>query len=158
MSRTSTLVVGAAAVAVLAVALFWDRSPKAPPQPQQPPQPAAGTQTPGPAPAVAAPGPRDLPPIDPKANRTGWIAYPDGSSYPPLNGVTTAPKLTWHRLVPFTRVVRIERDASGRDWYVHENGARSTTYVDARGQVMSDIEMPKAAQPLVDEPPAGGGK
>jgi hypothetical protein len=158
MPRTSTLVVGAAAVAVLAVALFWDRSPNAPPTPKDPPKSDAGAQKPGPAPAVGKPVPRDLPPTDPKADRTGWVAYPDGSSYPPLNGVTTAPKLIWHRLVPFTRVVRIERDASGRDWYVHENGARSTTYVDARGQVMSDIEMPKATQPVVDEPPPGNGK
>jgi len=33
----------------------------------------------------------------------------------------------------------IERDARGREWYVHENGVRSTTYLDARGMVMGEV-------------------
>jgi len=149
MARTAPILVAAAAAAALVVAFLWNKEPKPAPLPQQP-QPAPKATAPGPAPA-AGPVARELPPIDPKADRTGWLAYPDGSSYPPLNGVKTAPKLTWHKQVPFTRVVRIERDGSGRDWYVHENGARSTTYLDARGQVMSDIELPMPTQPLIDE-------
>ncbi|HEX5053985.1 MAG TPA: hypothetical protein VFZ65_19560 [Planctomycetota bacterium] len=88
------------------------------------------------------------------AEHAGWMVFPDGSERPPLNGVAKAPRLAWHRRVPFTPVVRVERDASGRDWYVHENGARSTTYIDVRGVAIAEISLPTTAQPVIDEPAA----
>src|SRR5689334_16937891 len=56
------------------------------------------------------------------------ISYPDGTRLPPLNGVKKAPEIVFHRLTPFTKVLRKELDPrTGLEWYVHENGVRSTT-------------------------------
>ena len=35
----------------------------------------------------------------------GYIAFPDHTWYPPLNGVTKAPAIVFHRLAPFAKVV-----------------------------------------------------
>ena len=126
-----------------------------PPANQAPAEPGSG----GPAPvqdeATASPAspaaPQPAPAAAKAAEHPDWIAFPDGSALPPLNGVAKAPKLTWHRLLPYTKVVGKERDAQGRDWYVHENGARSTTYIDARGQAVGELSMPAATKPVLEE-------
>src|SRR5262245_40423854 len=118
---------------------------------------ASGSQGPAPAqdqdPAVqpSPPAPQPAPAAAKAGDHPDWIAFPDGSALPPLNGVAKAPKLTWHRLLPYTKVVGKERDAQGREWYVHENGARSTTYIDARGQAVGELSMPSATKPILDE-------
>lgn len=111
---------------------------------------------PGPLPAsVSLPPPETL-----EAKASGYIAYPDGTFYPPLNGVKVAPKIQFHaRMAPFAKVVGKERDAKGREWYVHENGVRSTTYVNSAGA--SSYEVTKAVEPqqiLPEELPGGAGK
>ncbi len=124
------------------------------------PLPVAAPATGGPAPAAAqvAPattvGPAPLPPpVLRTPEQAGipladCILYPDGTRLPPLNGVKQAPQLSFHRNQPFTRVVGIERDARGREWYVHENGIRSTTYLDARGMVMGEVMMDAPVVPM----------
>ena len=107
---------------------------------------SAASQPAAPAGSQASPvGPAPLPqPVLRTPEQAGvpladCILYPDGTRLPPLNGVKKAPQLAFHRDQPFTRVVGIERDARGREWYVHENGVRSTTYLDARGMVMGEV-------------------
>jgi len=125
------------------------------------PPPVAGpvaTQPPqsGPLPASAP----LLPPETLAEKAPGYIAYPDGTFYPPLNGVKVAPKIQFHaRMAPFAKVVGKERDGIGREWYVHENGVRSTTYVNSAGA--STYEVIKAVDPqriVPDELPGGAGK
>lgn len=110
----------------------------------------------GPLPATAP-----LPPPETQVEKApGYIAYPDGTLYPPLNGVRVAPKIQFHaRLAPFAKVVGKERDANGREWYVHENGVRSTTYVNSAGNSTYEVTKAVEPQPIVpDELPGGSGK
>lgn len=83
------------------------------------------------------------------------ITYPDGTKLPPLNGIKKAPPIVFHRLIPFTKVLRKEFDkASGLEWYVHENGARSTTRLQWRNGVqeaVGELSMPTTSQPMVDD-------
>lgn len=118
--------------------------------------PAEGSAAPVAAPTDAAastpqtPGERPLQ-VGSPTEHPDWIRYPDGTACPPLNGVTKAPQLIWHRSIPFTKVVRIEQDRMGRDWYVHENGVRSTTYLDGQGKPIGDLMMDSAAMPILDD-------
>ena len=141
-----------------AITLWLRHDGSSPKAPQPEPAIDAPKQTPARPVVLSDPAPEAAPKPDAAAEHGGWIAYPDGSARPPLNGVTAAPKLVWHRMIPFTPVVSVERDATGRDWYVHENGARSTTYVDARGMPMTDIRMPMPAMPAVDAPVSAESK
>lgn len=112
------------------------------PQPAAPVAPATTVgPAPQPPPVLRTPEQAGIPLAD-------CILYPDGTRLPPLNGVTKAPQLSFHRNQPFTRVVGIERDARGREWYVHENGIRSTTYLDARGMVMGEVMMDAPVMPI----------
>jgi hypothetical protein len=82
------------------------------------------------------------------------IAYPDGTRLPPLNGVQKAPPMVFHKWTPFAKVIGRERDARGVEWYVHENGMRTTTRLQAKNGVMepvAEVSMPAAAQPVVDD-------
>lgn len=102
---------------------------------------------------VAAPLPerKPAPPAQPKPG-PGDIEYPGGLFYPPLNGVTVSVKQVFHpRLLPFTKIVGVERDARGRDWYLHEDGARSTVYVNAAGVATGEISKPTTSQPLLPD-------
>src|SRR5262245_38013503 len=151
-------VVGILAVALAAWLLRRDPSPTPTPGNHPPAIEApSGSGVPAPvvdkvpAPVTKPPAPEPAPAPAKAADQPDWIAFPDGTSLPPLNGVTKAPKLTWHRMLPYTKVVGKERDAQGREWYVHENGARSTTYIDARGQAVGELSMPSATKPILDE-------
>ncbi len=104
----------------------------------------------------SAPLPLPVPETSP-AKAPGYIAYPDGTFYPPLNGVKVAPKIIFHsKFAPFAKVVGQIRDARGREWYVHENGVRSTTYINSAGLETYEVEkdMPPAA--IVPEEHSGG--
>ena len=83
------------------------------------------------------------------------LVYPDGTRLPPLNGVKKAPTLQFHRLVPFAKVVRKEFDkATGLEWYVHENGVRSTTHLQWRDGVqeaVAELSMPAKTMPVAEE-------
>jgi hypothetical protein len=142
-------------IAAAAVGGTWyalqsvDQAPPAPPAGGAETPPAAPEQ--GSKPPVAAALERRQAPA-PAARTEGFIEYPDGTFYPPLNGVKNAPKLVFHPLMaPFAKVVGIERDARGRDWYVHENGVRSTVYINSAGVATYEIEKPMAIMPVIDE-------
>lgn len=134
---------------------FGRAASDAPPIPPSP-LPAAKQPAEGPLPVTTKlPERRPAPPaVDALA---AHVEFPDGSRYAPLNGVTVTLKPTFHpRLLQYTKVVGIERDGRGRDWYVHENGARSTVYVNSDGAAVAEIEAPSAAQPMLpDEGPGG---
>ncbi len=169
MPRPASVLLLIAVVAAAAI-LVWQQQPL--PAPPTPPSPA-GTTSPldsGPSPSQATP-PTVVNPPDPvpqlpqgavllplpTASTTpvaGHIEYPDHSWLPPLNGVREAPRVSFHRLTPFTKVTARIRDAAGREWYLHENGVRSTTYLDPNGKPTSlvTIDMPTAPQ-LPDESP-----
>lgn len=145
---------GVVGVAVAgAAAAFWlsrgAETPAAPPGTTAAPAPVAAPAAP-PAP-VAAPLPTPASTGIPEAD---CIAFPDGTRLPPLNGVKKAPAMTFHRLVPYAKVLRKEFDkATGLEWYIHENGVRSTTRLQWRNGVqeaVAEIEMPRAVQPVVD--------
>ena len=115
--------------------------------------PAAAPQAGAPAPSPTRESAL-LPLSPPKAaaeKPAGYIEYPDGSSFPPLNGVQQAPKIVFHRLTPFAKVIGKTRDARGREWYVHENGVRSTTFVNAAGNVSYEIEKDTAPAALLPD-------
>src|SRR5262245_38438417 len=153
-------VLGVLAVSLLAWLLLRAPAPTPAPGDRPPAQGPAEAGSRGPVP-IQDQAPTATPPQQPQpqpapaagkaAEHPDWLAFPDGTALPPLNGVTKAPKITWHRLLPYTKVVGKERDAQGRDWYVHENGARSTTYIDARGQAVGELSMPSATKPILDE-------
>jgi hypothetical protein len=107
------------------------------------------------APAEAEPGRGiDAAPRPVQASTTavdGYIAYPDGTWLPPLNGVERAPPMRFHDRAPFAPVVGLHRDATGRDWYEHENGVRSTTWLDSRGVALALVARPTAARPVLPD-------
>lgn len=114
-----------------------------PAAPQKPPEPALPATAP-----LQTPESVGIPAAD-------CIVYPDGTRLPPLNGVKKAPPIQFHRMIPFTKVLRKEFDkATGLEWYVHENGARSTTRVQWRNGVQDsviELSMPAASQPVTDD-------
>lgn len=81
------------------------------------------------APSVDALPPEPAPLIlletPPAAQPTAQLELPDGSSVAALNGVTTPAAMTWgsRPFSPITGTIWSE----GIQWYVHENGSRTTT-------------------------------
>lgn len=164
--RTAGIILVAITSAAVVAALLLQSGDPAPPQggsgggpsvPGMAPTPAIagdpGAAVPNQAPAVPL-GPQPLPapilrtPEEAGVPLSDCIAYPDGTRLPPLNGVKKAPPINFHRLLPYTKVIGIERDARGIEWYVHENEARSTTYLDGRGVPVCDVAMEAPVMPL----------
>jgi hypothetical protein len=82
----------------------------------------------------------------------GLVRYPDGSSKPALNKVAEEVKLNWG-VGAFTPVVSVEDGPGGWQWYVHQNGARSTTaMVTMNGvpQAMGFVAEPHQTLPVFD--------
>ena len=102
--------------------------------------PTAGPE-PLPAPVLRTPEQAGIP-------REDCIVYPDGTRFPPLNGVKKAPQLAFHRETPFSKVVGMVRDSRGVEWYVHENGVRSTTYLDGRGVPLGEVAKDAPVMPI----------
>lgn len=117
-----------------------------------PAAPAPTNNRSAPQPAGPAPIQAELP-LPPVATQpvAGHVAYPDGTWLPPLNGASGVTQMLFHRSMPYTKVVGKVRDAQGREWYVHENGFRSTTYVDANGRSIADVQGPAPKQPTLPE-------
>ncbi len=112
------------------------------------------------APAIAVTTAMPLP-LPPPATtpRDGYIAYPDGTWFPPVNGVQHAPPIVFHDRTPFARVVAQTRDAGGRVWYLHENGTRSTTIFDGKGNAMGLVARPAPVLPMApDDATTAGNK
>ncbi|MBM4062985.1 MAG: hypothetical protein FJ265_18100 [Planctomycetes bacterium] len=146
MKPLAVLVVVAVAVGG-GITLWSLRGKETPPAPAPAPGPAPAPE--GPAPAAAAlPERRDAPPAAATPG-AGYIEYPDGTFYPPLNGVTVRQKPLFHpRSTPFTKITHVERDRNGRDWYVHENGVRSTVYISSAGTAVYEVVRPMPALPI----------
>lgn len=92
---------------------------------------------------------------EPATSTRGAIVYPDGSRLPALNGATSPPRPTYPSWLQFTPVVRTVRGADGRDWYEHEDGTRTTTYMvwrDDLGRMdaVTDLSTPREHKPAID--------
>jgi hypothetical protein len=115
------------------------------------------------SPAAAAPAPMPVAPVvaplqTPESAgipKDDCIAYPDGTWLPPLNGVKKAPPMVFHRMVPFAKVMRKEIDPrTGIEWYIHENGVRSTTRLQWKNGVeeaYAEIDLPRATAPIAND-------
>ncbi|MBK8097234.1 MAG: hypothetical protein IPK26_09005 [Planctomycetes bacterium] len=114
----------------------------------------SSTPTVGPQPVQAE---LPLPPAA-AAPTPGHVAFPDGTFFPLLNGAVGIDKVLYHPSQPFTKIVGKMRDPQGREWYVHENGMRTTTYVDTTGRSLSIVEAPAPVQPLLPEETGGTGR
>lgn len=130
-----------------------NQPPGAVPAEPLPVKPAAPPDI-GPTPAQAE---LPLPPAA-KVPTPGHIAFPDGTFFPLLNGATGIDKLLFHPSQPFTKVVGKMRDAQGREWYVHEGGMRTTTFVDRNGRSVSQVESPGSVKPVLPEELGGTGR
>lgn len=149
MARTAIwLALGVVAVAAL-WAWFADRGAAQPPMESAAPIAVPAQRRTEAAPAVIAPLPT---PESAGIAAADCIAYPDGTRLPPLNGVKKAPAVSFHRLLPFAPIVRKEFDrATGLEWYIHANGARSTTRLMQDGRAVAEVDMPAKSQPVVDD-------
>jgi hypothetical protein len=101
------------------------------------------------APRAADPGRPDAT----VAATTGRLRLPDGSCVPALNGVTDPVPMTWPADLPYAPITGVQRDPSGRDWYVHADGSQSTTVDlwsanDGRGVAWTLVANPAPALPV----------
>jgi hypothetical protein len=132
---------------------FRGTDQESPPASEQRPEPLpSAAPEAGPKPLTGTAPERRPAPVPTTQRTEGYIEFPDGTFYPPLNGVKIAPKPLFHpRMAPFAKVVGIERDARGRDWYVHENGTRSTVFINSAGVATYDVEKPTAPLPTLPD-------
>ncbi len=63
---------------------------------------------------------------EPKA-QSNRLLLPDGSTVPVLNGAFGAPAMGWPEERPWSPIIAKETDPDGVEWYVHEDGSKSTT-------------------------------
>ena len=96
------------------------------------------------------------PTADPSTTRSApaeeerQIVFPDGSKLPPLNGVEVPAPMEWPGERPYSPVVRRMRDQRGREWYIHADGSRTSTWMEWR----KDLGRYDAVT-VVDNPVAG---
>lgn len=144
-------ILGAVGVVAMAAGgyLLWPRGEQAPTitAPQPVAQAPAAPKEPAKPAIVPLPTPQSAGiPVE------NCIHYPDGTVLPPLNGVKKAPQMLFHRLVPFAKVVRKEFDrGTGLEWYIHENGVRSTTRLQADGRAVAETDKPTQPAPVADD-------
>jgi len=129
---------------------------------EAPPAPLAGGSSPQvstpvePKPVTAElPVEQENAPAPDKPQAAGTVKFPDGSSMPALNGVVGEVVQQWGS-TKFSKVVGVEDGPGGWKWYVHENGARSTTaMIDMNGvpQAMGVVAEPQQSLPVL---PGGG--
>jgi hypothetical protein len=106
----------------LVVFWLWPRPTPSPPTPNMAPktEPSTPQTKPLQAPVeTTKAGPQPTP--APK-----MIRYPDGTEYPPLNGVTNPPPCNWPANIPYSPVVGKFTDSDGLEWYRHADGNRTT--------------------------------
>jgi hypothetical protein len=125
---------------------------------EAPPAPPAGTPAKAAAPDAAPrsataelPVATARPAATATAKAGGTVKFPDGSSMPALNGVVGEVVQQWGS-TKFSKVVGVEDGPGGWQWYVHENGARSTTaMIDMNGvpQAMGVVAEPQQSLPLL---------
>jgi hypothetical protein len=121
---TAIAALGLVAVAGIGAWCWFDREPA----PVTPAAPAVVAPT-EPKPSALLPVQADLQPKVAEAKpaaKEPAIRFPDGSTMPALNGVTSDVVIQWGTR-PFTKIIGTEDGPNGWKWYVHENGTRSTT-------------------------------
>jgi hypothetical protein len=109
---------------------------------EAPPEPVAAIAPDGAAPAPTAP--------------KNELVLPTGEVVRPLNGVTGRVDLGWPGDIPYSPIVRTHVDPDGREWYIHEDGSRSTTVMQYRKDLgredpMSIVQNPTATVPNAPE-------
>ena len=78
------------------------------------------------------------------------VTYPDGTVLPTLNGVEESfGSIKWPANRPYSPVIGIWHDST-REWYVHEDGCRSTTFYPE--EVIRNGKVVKEAVALVQAP------
>lgn len=65
-------------------------------------------------------------PEEPQA-KSNRLLLPDGTTVPVLNGAFGAPEMGWPDERPWSPIIGKEMDRNGLEWYVHEDGSKSTT-------------------------------
>jgi hypothetical protein len=90
------------------------------------------------------------------------MRYPDGSQYPPLNGVKDPPVNFWPVQIPFSPVVGQFKDEQGLEWYRHSDGTRSTVQMMWRSDLgrmdpIARVDNPTKAV-KIDDSETGGKK
>jgi hypothetical protein len=145
-SLVAMIIAALLAAAAAGHALGWFDDGPAPVAPESP-TPQTTREQPPTQPAPATGSIAALPPRPPDLADADCILYPDGTRLPPLNGVDKAPRITFHRLLPFAPVVGTTVDARGTCWYVHANGVWSTTRYQLRDgmrEAVGETMMPTA--------------
>ncbi len=80
-------------------------------------------------------------PSKPKFEKTdlsrpgAYLALPDGSRVPVLNGAYGAPAMDWPAQVPWSPIKGREVDSMGYEWYLHEDGSKSITRMTYHSQL-----------------------
>lgn len=69
------------------------------------------------------------------ADRERYVALPDGTYVEALNGARGAPAMCWPEGRPWSPIIGTERDVRGQLWYVHADGAKSTTLMTYRADL-----------------------
>lgn len=125
-------------------------------RPAQPEQNATST-----APAATA---AELPPATTAAPTTTAPApetmlLPDGKRVATLNGATDVRPLAsaWPKDRPWSPIVGVERSTAGVDWYVHEDGTRSTTEMRWRPDLGRADAVTRIAHPITNASPVPPG-
>jgi hypothetical protein len=79
-------------------------------------------------------------------SRHAVLLLPDGSTTPALNGVTETLRMPWPVDRPYSAIVGIET-VQGSEWYVHEDGSRSTSLMNWRSDLGREAPMSLVANP-----------
>ena len=65
-------------------------------------------------------------PVAPEV-QSNKLLLPDGTTVPILNGAFGAPAMGWPDDRPWSPIIGKETDRAGLEWYIHEDGSKSTT-------------------------------
>ncbi len=109
------------------------------------------TETPNPPPTTPTPIVRYDAPVE-------KFLLPDGSYARSLNGIQNAPDLRWPSDIPFSPIVDRVTEPNGDQWYVHDNGARSTTVMVYRSDLGKQVPVTRLAMPTDPVPVLPRGK
>ena len=88
------------------------------------------------------------------------LYFPDGSYLPALNGATNVPSVAF-RDRAYSPVIGKAKDDTGREWYQHEDGSSSTTFMGWRKDLgrydgNTVVAHPTDSRPRLVEEEGGG--
>ena len=81
-----------------------------------------------------------------------YLALPDGSRVPVLNGAYGAPAMDWPAQVPWSPMKGREVDSMGYEWYVHEDGSKSITRMTYHSQLGREAPTTSVYNPIKSVP------